>query len=72
MITSNMSRGGHPARVTILLDTKAGVVSGLRLNSLVMTDNIVTVRENEVDSVLGHLPDMAAVDKALKYSFGLD
>ena len=37
-----------------------------------MTDNIVTVRENEIDSVLGRLPNMNSVDQALRYSFGLD
>ncbi len=72
MITSNLSRGGHPSRVTVLLDTDMGLISGLRLDSVIMTDNIVTVRENEIDSLLGHIPDMNLVNKALQYSFGLD
>ncbi len=37
-----------------------------------MTDNIVTVLETEIDSVLGRLPDMQAVDDALRHSFGLN
>ncbi len=49
-----------------------GLISGLRLDSVIMTDNIVTVRENEIDSLLGHIPDMNLVNKALQYSFGLD
>lgn len=72
MITSNMHRGGHPSRVTVLLDSSQGNRSGLRLDSIIMTDNIVTVRENEIDSVLGHFPQMDKVDQALRYSFGLD
>lgn len=72
MITSNMSRGGHPSRVTVLVDTSVGLDSGLRLDSVIMSDNIVTVRENEIDSVLGRLPDMNSVDNALSYSFDLD
>lgn len=44
---------------------------GLRLDSVIMTDNIVTMLETEIDSVLGNLPDMNAVDDALRHSFGL-
>jgi mRNA interferase MazF len=71
MITSNMSRAGRLSRVTILLQSAEGVASGLRLDSVVMTDNIVTLRNNEIDSILGSLPDMKAVDAALRHSFGL-
>lgn len=67
-----MSRGGHHARVTVMLETPVGMVSGLRLDTVIMADNIVTVRENEIDSILGNLPHMNSVDKALMYSFGLD
>lgn len=55
MITSNMLRGGHPSRVTMPLDSPLARGSGLRLDSVIMTDNIVTVRENEIDSILGRL-----------------
>jgi mRNA interferase MazF len=71
IITSNMNRANHPSRVVILLNSAEGKSSGLRLDSVIMTDNIVTVLETEIDSVLGKLPDMRAVDNALKYSFGL-
>ena len=37
-----------------------------------MTDNIVTVLEIEIDSVLGNLADMKVVDDALRHSFGLN
>ncbi len=71
MITSNMNRANHPSRVTVLLNSVEGNSSGLRLDSVIMTDNIVTVLETEIDSILGSLPDMQSVDKALKHSFGL-
>ena len=71
MITSNMSRANHPSRVSVLLNSTEGRASGLRLDSVIMTDNIVTVFENEIDSILGTLPGMQAVDEALRYSFGL-
>lgn len=72
MITSNMTRSNHPSRVTVMLDTEIGRKSGLRLDSVIMTDNIVTVRNNEIDSVLGSFSSMEAVDAALKFSFGLE
>lgn len=71
MVTSNTSRFGHPSRVLIPLHSPEGVASGLRLDSVIMTDNIVTVRENEIDSILGNMLDMQAVDNALRHSFGL-
>jgi hypothetical protein len=36
-----------------------------------MTDNLATVFENEFDSLLGRLPDMVAIDLALKYTLAL-
>ncbi len=72
MITSNLSRPNHPSRVSIKLNTIEGRASGLRTDSIIMTDNIVTVLETEIDSVLGRLPDMQAVDNALRHSFGLN
>jgi len=72
MITSNMNRADHPSRITIALNSTEGKVSGLRTDSVIMTDNIVTVLETEIDSVLGKLPSMKAVDNALRHSFGLN
>jgi hypothetical protein len=43
----------------------------LRLDSVIVTDNVATVFETEIDSVLGRLPDMAAVDSALKRTLAL-
>ena len=71
MITSNMNRANHPSRVTILLDSTEGKVSGLKLDSVIMTDNIVTLIEGKIYSVLGKIEDMQRVDDALKHSFGL-
>ncbi len=71
MISSNPERAGHPSRVPIPLASPAGKASGLRLDSWLMTDNLVTVKETEIDSLLGRLPDMAAADAALKHTFAL-
>ncbi len=72
MITSNLNRANHSSRVFIKLNTDEGRASGLRTDSIIMTDNIVTVLETEIDSILGRLPDMQAVDDALRHSFGLN
>jgi hypothetical protein len=37
-----------------------------------MTDNLATILESELDSVLGHLTNMKAVDAALKHTLGFD
>ena len=71
MIFSNLARRGHPSRVPLMLNSHEGQQSGLRIDSVVMTDNVVTVLEGEVDSRLGELSDMAAVEKALKHTLGL-
>jgi len=54
------------------LNTDEGKASGLRTDSIIMTDNIVTVLKTEIDSVLGKLPGMQAVNNALPHSFGLN
>jgi mRNA interferase MazF len=72
MITSNLYRANHPSRVTILLNSLEGKSSGLRLDSVIMTDNIVTVLENEIDSILGAVPDMRPINEALLHTFGLN
>ena len=36
-----------------------------------MTDNLATVFEAEVDSLLGHLQDMTAVNTALRHTLGI-
>ncbi len=70
MITSQMVRGGHPRRVTVLLSSPAGRRSGLLTDSVVMTDNLATVTESAISSVIGSLP-MGAVNKALRHSLNL-
>jgi mRNA interferase MazF len=49
MITSNMSRAAHPSRVKLLLNSPAGRQSNILMDSVVMTDNLATIRESEID-----------------------
>jgi len=73
MISSNPARANHPSRVAIPLASAAGKASGLRLDSWLMTDNLVTVLDSEIDWVLGRMPDMpaTAVAAAPKHTLAL-
>jgi mRNA interferase MazF len=71
MVSSNMARAGHPCRVEVFLASDVGKQTGLRTDSVIMTDNLATVLDVEIDRVIGVLPDMAAVDAALRHTFGL-
>jgi len=51
MITSNLARAKHPSRVLIRIRTRDGRQSGLLMDSVVMTDNLATILETEMDRV---------------------
>lgn len=70
MITSRMFRANHPCRVAIQLSSSEGKQSGLLTDSVVMTDNLATVAESEIDRVIGSLP-MEKTDIALRHTLGL-
>jgi mRNA interferase MazF len=71
MITSNVTRAGHPSRVAVSLTTPQGARSGLKTESVVLTDNLATVLENEIDRGIGRLEPMDGVDAALRHTLGL-
>lgn len=70
MITSQMTRAGHPSRVIIRLASPEGRDAGLVSDSVVMTDNLVTATTSAVSRVIGTLP-MADVDTALRHTLNL-
>jgi mRNA interferase MazF len=72
MISSNLARRGHASRIFVSRDSAEGKTAGLRLDSVIMTDNLATVFETEMDVVLGHLPNMEAVEAGLKHTLALD
>ena len=71
MISSNMARVGHSSRIEVLLSTAEGQASGLQTDSVIMTDNLATILEKELDRVIGVWTNMAAVDGALRITLGL-
>ena len=70
MITSKMFRANHPSRVPVLLGSAEGQATGLLTDSIVMTDNLVTITMSEIDRVIGTL-HMLEVDAALRHTPGL-
>jgi hypothetical protein len=71
MITSNMLRAGHQARVTVLASSKEAKLSGLLMDSVIMTDNLATVGLGEIDRAIGRFPQMSAVEAALRWTLSL-
>jgi mRNA interferase MazF len=71
MISSNMARAGHASRVTVKLGTPDGQRSGLRSDSVVMTDNLATVHDTEIDRVIGSLAGLVGIDDALRRTLGV-
>ena len=71
LITSNPARSGHASRVAIAVASPAGQQMGLRTDSIIMTDNLATVLESEIDRPLGKMPDMQPVDQALRHTLGI-
>ena len=71
MISSNPARAGHPSRVSVTAGSSEGKTAGLRLDSIIMTDNVATVFDSEIDVRLGRLPNMNHVDAALRHTLGL-
>ncbi len=71
MITSNMARGGHLSRVMLLLNSTQGREAGILMDSVVMTDNLTTAREGEIDRRLGALSEMTEINRALRHTLNL-
>ena len=71
MISSNLARRGHSSRIFVGVNSVEGKAAGLRLDSVIMADNLATVLDSEIDSVLGNFPEMKTVDAALKHTLEL-
>jgi mRNA interferase MazF len=69
-ITSNLQWTGA-MRVLFRQGSQAGRTMGLNRDSVVMTDNLSTILEREIESVIGHCPAMQFVDAALRITLDL-
>ena len=41
------------------------------MDSVIITDNLATIHESETDQVIGHLPHIAKLDRALRKTLAL-
>ena len=71
MVSSNMSRAGHASRVTVLLKDRAASETGLKSDSLIMTDNLATIELKLIERRIGRMPQMEIVDLALRKTLAL-
>lgn len=63
MITSNLGRTG-PTCVHVRQESPEGRAMGLLTDSVIVTDNLATVLERELDRRIGTCPIMPAVEQA--------
>ena len=71
MITSNMARARHPSRVVVRIKNKSGSGSGLLMDSVIMTDNLATIHDSEIDQVIGAFTGLGELDAALRATLAL-
>lgn len=70
MITSNLTRIGE-TRVTVLKNSDLGKAMGIRIDSVVVADNLMTIEEQIIDKKVGHCSDMDTINTALKKTLGI-
>jgi len=71
MITRNLARAGHPSRAFVQAGSQRGSVQGLLMDSVMMTDNLATIHDSEIDRIIGHLDGLAELDTALRTTLAL-
>jgi len=71
MLTSNLQRRGHPSRVFIAAESPQGKVAGIRMDSVMMADNIATIHEEAIAKVIRRLNPMSSVEDALRHTLAL-
>jgi mRNA interferase MazF len=71
MLSSRTFRAGHPSRVLIEQGDSSFVQTGLLGDTVLMTDNLATVLESEIERQIGNWPKMAEADKASRYTMSL-
>jgi len=71
MITSNMARAGHPSRVIVRVGSETAEGSGLLMDSVIMTDNLATIHDSEIDRIIGAFIGLSELDAALRATLAL-
>ena len=71
LITGNMGQANHPSRIPVLLTSAEGQQAGLLMDSVIMTDNLATILETEIDRRIGTYPDLTNIAAALRHTLAL-
>ena len=71
LITSNQARAGHASRVTVLLTSDEAKGTGLRTDSVIMSDDLATVSNSVIVRSIGSFSRMDLIDAALRHTLGL-
>lgn len=71
MVSSNPIRAGHPSRVHLSASASVFAETGLLTDSVIMTDNLATIRETEIDRRIGRLSQDSGFDAAMRHTLGL-
>lgn len=71
MITSNLTRKGHKSRIFVDIHTEIGEQTGLLSDSVIMTDNLATVRLSEIYRKIGTFTELEILKECLKHTFGI-
>jgi mRNA interferase MazF len=66
MITNNMARAGHPSRVVVRVGSESARACGLLMDSVIMTDNLATILDSEIDRIIGTFKGIPEIDTALR------
>ncbi len=53
------------------IDSESVRGCGLLMDSVIMTDNLATVLDSEIDRVIGNFKGMPEIDEALRLTLGL-
>ena len=71
MITSNLKRKNHKSRIFVDIHTEIGQRTGLLSDSVIMTDNIATVRLSGIYRRIGTFAELGMVKESVKHTFGI-
>jgi mRNA interferase MazF len=71
MVSSNLTRAGHQSRITIRLASAISRGTGLKTDSVIMTDNLATIELDLIKRVIGRMSSMEKVNQALRTTLGL-
>lgn len=69
-ITSNLKRNATH-RIEVDINTSTGQMTGLKTDSVIITDNMATIQERDVEKVIGSFNDITALDDSLRLVFSL-